>query len=273
MKSTYRIKKTTIAAVILLMMFCGVNSAAAKNLTDTGADTWQYEITIYGWLPTIDGKLKYDVPPGSGDNVTVDASDILDSLNFVLMGIFEARYNKMSYAIDLLYMDVSNTENTTITLGPRGEVPVDVSAGLGLSTWLVTGTVGYDVVQTDKSRTAVLAGVRYLTLDADVNLTVNGPPPPTPPPNYVSGSKDFWDAIIGVKGGFMLNEKWYIPYYADIGAGGSNLTWQLYAGIGYLFHWGDIKLGYRYLGYDQDSDKLVQDLKFYGPMMGIGFRF
>jgi hypothetical protein len=115
--------------------------------------------------------------------------------------------------------------------------------------------------------------VRYLKLDADVDLTVNGPLPPTPPPAYLSGSEDFWDGIVGVKGGIMLNENWYIPYYADIGAGGSNLTWQLYAGIGYMFSWGDIKLAYRYLEYDQDDDKLVQDLKLYGPQLGIGFRF
>ena len=71
----------------------------------------------------------------------------------------------------------------------------------------------------------------------------------------------------------MLNEKWYIPYYADIGTGQSNLTWQLYAAIGYKFNWGNIRLGYRYLEYDQDDDKFVQDLKLYGPVLGIGFRF
>jgi hypothetical protein len=42
----------------------------------------------------------------------------------------------------------------------------------------------------------------------------------------------------------MLNEHWYLPYYADIGTGDSDLTWQLFGGIGYMFNWGDIKLGY-----------------------------
>jgi len=51
------------------------------------------------------------------------------------------------------------------------------------------------------------------------------------------------------------------------------LTWQPYAGIGYNFSWGDIRVAYRYLEYDQDDDKLVQDLKLYGPQIGIGFRF
>jgi len=272
MKTTKFIKATLLAATILLLgVFWGVNCVAAEG--SAPADKWQYEFTIYGWLPSIDGTLKYSVPPDSGGSIGVDASDILDSLNFVFMGIFEARYNKLSFATDLIYMDVSNSAGTNITVGPGPGVPLGVTGKLSLKSWVVTGIAGYDVVQTDKSRMAVIGGLRYLDLSADVNIAIDGPLPPTPPPAYLSGSEDFWDGIIGFKGAFMLNDHWYIPYYADIGAGSSNLTWQLYAALGYQFNWGDIRLGYRYLEYDQDNDKFVQDLKFYGPVMGIGFRF
>ena len=273
MKSTKTIKEVSVAAVILLLvMFCGVNSVVAKGTAGT-ADKWQYEFTIYGWLPSLDGTMKYDVPPADGDNVSLDVSDLLDSLNFVFMGTFVAHKNKLSFAADLIYMDVSNSKSTNVTVGPGPGVPLSVSAGLGLKTWVVTGHVGYEVMQTDKARMAVLGGVRYLDLSADLNIAINGPAPPTPPPAYLSGSDDIWDVIVGFKGGIMLNENWYIPYYADIGTGQSNFTWQLYAGIGYKFSWGDIRLAYRYLEYDQDDDKLVQDLKLYGPQIGIGFRF
>jgi len=117
MRSTKFIKEISIAAaVLLLVLFCGANSAAAKSMTEA-TDKWQYEFTIYGWLPSIDGSLKYDVPPGSGGNVGVDASDILDSLNFVFMGIFEARKSKLSFGLDLIYMDLSNSKSTDITIG------------------------------------------------------------------------------------------------------------------------------------------------------------
>jgi len=273
MQSTKFIREVSLAATILLLvMFFGANSAAAESMTE-GSDKWQYEFTIYGWLPSIDGTLKYSVPPGSGSSVGVDASDILDSLNFVFMGTGEARYNRLSFGMDVIYMDVSNSKNTSIIVGPAQDTTLNVSGKLSLSTWLVTGIVGYDLVQSDESRLAVVGGLRYLSLDADTSLSINGPLPPTPPPAYLSQSDDFWDGIVGIKGVFMLGKNWYIPYYADIGAGDSNLTWQLYAAIGYQFHWGDIRLGYRYLEYDQDDDKFVQDLKFYGPLVGIGFRF
>ena len=271
MKSTKFIKGASLTAAILLLLFCFVSNVAAENTAE--ADTWQYEFTIYGWLPSLDGQLKFDVPPGSGGDVGLDISQFLDSLNFVFMGIFEARHNKFSFATDIIYLSLSNSKSSNVTIGPGSGVPLGVHAGLSLKTWLVTGTVGYEIVQTNKVRTALIGGVRYLDLAADVSLSVNGPLPPTPPPTYLSGSNDFWDGIIGVKGSLMLNENWYVPYYADIGTGQSNMTWQLFAGIGYIFNWGDIKLGYRYLEYDQDDDKLVQDLKLYGPILGAGFRF
>jgi len=271
MRKTKFIKATFLAAVILLLVvFWGVNSVSAESLAS--ADNWQYEFTIYGWLPSIDGTLKYDVP-GTGGSVGVDASDILDSLNFTFMGLFEARKNKLSFSVDLIYLDASNSTSANINFspGPGPGVPLSVSAGLGLEAWVVTATVGYDVVQTDKARMAVIGGVRYLDLSTDLDITVGTPIDDLPA--HLSGSKDFWDGILGFKGAFMLNENRYIPYYADIGAGDSESTWQLYAGIGYLFSWGDIKLGYRYVEYNQDDDKLVQDLQLYGPQIGIGFRF
>lgn len=273
MRKTKFNKATSLAAAILLfVVFWGVNSIAAES--SASADKWQYEFTIYGWLPSIDGTVKYDIP-GTGGSVGVDASDILDALEFTFMGLFQARKNKLSFGVDFIYADFSNSRSTNINFspGPGPGVPLSVSAGIGLEALAVTGTVGYDVVQTTKARMALIGGVRYLDVSTDLDITVNGPLPPTPPPAHLSGSKDFWDGIVGLKGVYMLTPNWYIPYYADIGAGDSKLTYQLYAGIGYMFSWGDIKLGYRYVEYKQDDDKLVQDLQLYGPQVGIGFRF
>ena len=207
MKSTKFIRGSSLAAAILLLLiFCGVNNVAAKNTADT-TDKWQHEFTIYAWFPSLDGKLKYNVPPDSGDEVAVDISDFLDSLNFIFMGDFESHYNKLSFGVDLIYLDLSNSKSTDITIGPGPGVPLTVSGGLGLKTWVVTGVVGYEVVQTDKARMAVIGGVRYLDLSADLDIAIDGPLPPTVPPAYLSGSEDFLDGIVGVKGTFMLNER------------------------------------------------------------------
>jgi len=142
---------------------------------------------------------------------------------------------------------------------------------------MVSGIAGYDVVQTDRVRLAIIGGVRYFTLDTDLSINSSVDLPDPIPPNKrslsLSESTDLWDGIVGVRGAIMLNEHWYLPYYADIGTGDSDLTWQLFGGIGYMFNWGDIKLGYRYLKYDQGDDKLLQDFTFDGFLLGVGFRF
>ena len=218
MRATIFFKGASLtAAVLFFVIFCGVNSVAAKNAAD--ADTWQYEFTLYGWFPSLDSTLKY---PDPGGDVSVDASDILDSLNFIFMGTLEAQKNKLSFGLDVIYLDLSNSKNTNIQIGPG--TGLNVNAGLGIKSWVVTGIVGYEVAQSEKNRTAVIGGFRFLDLSADVDIPVTGPPPPTPPPAYLSGSEDFWDIIIGFKGTYMLNEKWYIPYYADIGVGQSKFT-------------------------------------------------
>ena len=109
-----------------------------------------------------------------------------------------------------------------------------------------------------------------LSVDTDLKLTGGGP---LQLERKASNSVDLWDGILGAKGRIMLNDRWFLPYYADVGTGDTDLTWQLAGGVGYAFDWGDISLMYRYLSYDQGDDKLLQDIAFGGGMLGVTFRF
>jgi hypothetical protein len=40
-----------------------------------------------------------------------------------------------------------------------------------------------------------------------------------------------------------------VPWYFDCGAGDSRYTWQVMAGAGYRFGWGDVSVAYRHLDY------------------------
>ena len=253
--------------ILSLIIFCCTTNASAQEV-----DKWQYEFTLYGWLPNIDGALKYSLPPGEGGSVSIDSSKILDSLDMTFMGTFEARYNKLSLSTDIIYLDLSNSKNKEVLVGQNPGVPFDAYVHVGITGWQISGIAGYDMIQTNRLRLAFIGGLRYFTLDADANLSLIGQGP-LDPQTILSKSISLWDGIVGIRGAFMLNKNWYLPYYADIGAGDSDLTWQLFVGIGYQFNWGNIKLGYRYLKYDQDDDEFLQDFEFYGPILGVGFRF
>lgn len=69
-----------------------------------------------------------------------------------------------------------------------------------------------------------------------------------------------------------LGQHWFVPYYVDIGTGELDLTWQVAAGIGYAFRWGDIVLDYRHLDY-RNSDGFVQRFNLSGGRLGVIFRF
>ena len=86
--------------------------------------------------------------------------------------------------------------------------------------------------------------------------------PPASRTGAVESSLTNWDPIIGVRGRYAFGAKksWFVPYYLDVGAGDSDLTWQGLAGLGYAFRWGEVTALYRYLYYDLSSDIGIKDI-------------
>jgi hypothetical protein len=62
-----------------------------------------------------------------------------------------------------------------------------------------------------------------------------------------------------------------MPYYADVGTGQDRLTWQVFAGLGHRFKWGDIVVVWRYIDYrfKQNDASLTQN----GPAIGVAFHW
>jgi hypothetical protein len=163
---------------------------------------------------------------------------------------------------DLIYLNLSNDKDRE-TIGYSN---VDMK----LKGWQLGLYGGYNLYQTSRSSLDLMAGLRYLTIDSEVKLSSDLE---RLPDLKLTKDTDVWDGIIGLRGRTDLNENWFIPYYADIGTGDSDLTWQAMTGIGYQAGWGDMSLVYRRLEWDQDEDKLLQDVSFSGPALAVKFRF
>ena len=88
------------------------------------------------------------------------------------------------------------------------------------------------------------------------------------------GPATLWNGIGGFRGRVRIGYSGlFIPYYFDIGAGGSNLTWQIASGLGYHARLADVSLTYRYLSFEQASDATLQHLQIKGPMLAVNFTF
>jgi len=219
---------------------------------------------LYGWLPSFDGSLKYNIPRRDGAADETGESDIMDKIDSVFMGSYLVRKNRWSFLADVIYLKMSDSKEASVTLLNRG---IEASSEQELTTWVVSGYVGYNLVENETHTVNAIAGLRYLSLDADISLSINTLQ------GSVSPSAEFYDGVIGVQGVANLNESWYIPYHFDIGAGDSELTAQASFGVGYRFGWGDLLLEYRYLYYDNGTDTFVNALDAYGPKIGVVFHF
>ena len=74
MKTEVALHKSGLAGgLIILLVLCFSTLASAQK-----ADTWQNEITIYGWYAGIDGAVN---SPGGSKDITVEAMDIIENLN------------------------------------------------------------------------------------------------------------------------------------------------------------------------------------------------
>jgi hypothetical protein len=189
------------------------------------------------------------------------------------MGAFAARKNNWALLSDVIYLDlgVDKTADLTIPIGPI-EIPVTTSVSLDLKGLVVHLAAGYSLYSEGASRLEVIGGARYLDLDTDMFLELESLGPGQS--RSLSDSLSTWDAIVGLNGNASLGERWYMPYYVDVGAGDSKLTWQAAAGIGFRAGrvW-DVALVYRHLEWDFESTRLIDDINFTGPTLGVIFRW
>jgi hypothetical protein len=262
LKGSGRWTKAIAAGAMLIATF------TAMGASEAAAEDWQYGLVIYGWLPSISGDLTYS-PAGSDGDINVDADKIIDNLKMTFMGSFEARKGKWSGFTDVIYLSLSGSDSKSVTV-PDGMTRNLLDGSLDLKGWIWTLGGSYTAWRREDSHLDLLAGARLLSLDTDLYLSGGGP---LQRDREISKSVNLWDGIVGAKGVFMLDDHWFVPYYIDVGTGDSDLTWQAAGGIGYAFKWGEVRLKYRYLSYDQGSNGLLQDAAFGGPQLGVGFRF
>ena len=253
-------KKIMMSALVASSLaVAGGDIAPVEPVVETPvveANPWKNEVSIYGWLPTISANTPF---PDSGDSI--EAEDILDNLKMVFMGGYSGRNDTWSLFADVIYMDIGDGKNHDF---PNIDETAYVS--LDMKALLLHAGAGYNLINTGDGILDLVGGIRYL--DLEVDLTSNLPSHPGG-----SASKDFTDFFVGVRGYKNINENWYIPYEADVGSGDTDLSWQLFAGVGYRYDWGDVKLGYRYLEFDMEDDAVVEDLSLSGAVLGVSIKF
>ncbi|HEU5135782.1 MAG TPA: hypothetical protein VFU13_11605 [Steroidobacteraceae bacterium] len=258
-----------------------VAAALTSIAGTTHAEGWQFSVTPYLWLPNIEANGAADSPPDSGGggepSYEVGPVDYLEHLNLVLMLAGEVRRENWSLHADVIYLDFSNERAAVRSVsGPGGEVEFPVDAGTSSS---FTGleaqlTLGYWFVDQPRAAVEIFGGVRYFDISFELDWEFDGPLDLLPQSGSIEQGTNPLDAIVGANARFAFgNGKWFVPLHADVGAGDSSLTWQLVAGVGYSFSWGDLLFLYRHLELEHDPVDVVERMALSGPAIGASFRF
>ena len=242
----------------------GSNSVASstETLKPQGADPdkWQFQFTPYFWLAGINGRA------GIGNlDVDVDAS-ITDSdvdLNFGLMGTFEARKNRLVILTDFQYSNLGTDRAT-----PRN---LFSTASADFKTFVLDPEVGYRLIDNQEKGAFVdvLGGIRYWHLKSELTFNAG-----LLPAVSLTRSRDWVDGVAGIRGRKHLTPRLFLTGKADLGGGGSNLSYQLFGGVGVLFGKRFALIGgYRDLDVNYNKDGFLFDVALHGPIFGLGIKF
>lgn len=266
-----------IAALAVGLGAAALAPAASAQAPD---DKWTFQAIVYGYFPDLGGKTSFPERTGAS-SIDVNIDQILSNLNFTFMGTFEARKGRWGLFTDLIYLDVGGDKSNTrsFTVGQH-EIPASVNASLNLDVkgvlWTLAGE--YLAVSDPSTTFYVLGGARLLDVKETLSYSLSADVGPFVGPGRSGNSEvklSYWDAVVGVKGRFAFgaNREWFVPFYADIGTGQSDLTYMLFGGLGYTFSWGSVLGGWRYIDYDFKSSSKIESLDFNGPMLGVAFNW
>jgi opacity protein-like surface antigen len=264
MTRSWNLLRKALGAICIVALF----SQQVFAQSESEDDGWNHSLAIYLWGASMGGTT------ASGTGVEIDFKDILKNLELGFMGSYQARKGKWSFMSDVIYLDVSG-DNELDPMPGNGDIfDVTTTGNLDLKSWVIHMAGGYNLYDDGEGTTTdVVFGARYLDLSTDMRIDFDLSLPEQNPSISFSASDTVLDAIVGLRGVVSLGDRWFMPWGGNVGAGGSDLSWQAMAGVGYrASSWADIALTYRYLKFELDSD-VVDELSINGPLLGVIFRF
>ena len=255
-----------ISATCALMMF----AQAAWSQSEEDENSWKFEVTPYLFASGLNGTVGLG---GVEADVDMSFGDLFDRLDKAFMLYASAQKGDWIFGFDGMYVELGGEQATNWQglLGNSNTAQLNVD----MTQEIYSLEAGRKMWGEKNRRLDVLGVARYTMLESSMNLALTTGPDLLPDGSRaVSGEFDWWDAAIGVRYFAPFAEKWAFVGYADVGAGGSDLTYQLLAGVNWQFSKTfSGKFGYRYFYQDYSKDDFKWDMAMSGVFAGLGIRW
>lgn len=218
----------------------------------------EWSITPYIWASTTRVDLSFRDTTVGGE---ISFGDLLDTIDSAFMINVEGGRGRWSVFADLTYLDTSDTDRRNLlSIDTRSKQTILDAA----VSWWPEG-VGTPL--------SVFGGVRYSGFDDryDFRLIQDG----TLLASRRS-EKDYYDALLGLRYGFQLSDRWSLLSHGDLSFGDSEGTFLLRALFAYTVGkrgQNNLVAGYQYKRAEFRDGDLTIDFDFHGPVAGFNFRF
>lgn len=247
-----------------LVVYAPPTFAESGNPLDIDDDEWKFTIAFpMIWAPEINGKIRGDEPI----DFTIEFKDILEDLNFGVMGELYANRGPYGLALRLNYMRVRDDNSRSGLLDTR----IETELQMGVNDFLASFRV--------HEKLRLVTGVRHVLakLDLDIYSTLGGIEVINESINVADDNK--FDLLFGINFTHWFNDKWGVMLNSDVGLVGDNDR-DFSAEFRALYHITPLNnfwFGYRYLniGSDTTTDGIEYqvDMTQVGPTLGWAFTF
>lgn len=235
------------------------------------AQDWRWSVTPYMWASEVGA----DVSINDHELLEreADLRDVLDSLDFVAQAHVEGQNGRHGLFFDGTYYDLGD-DDRRYSLGSVGEIVIKGDLEM---TILETG--GLYNPRGDGNGFTLIYGARVLDLDEELDARYDFGSGSTGGRRY-SASGTFFDGLVGARYVAPISERLSVILRADASAGGTELTWNAWTGLGWSFGGARqhaLFAGYRYMEIEFKEDdaraEVETQVKLGGFIGGVKFGF
>jgi hypothetical protein len=264
--------KPTNAGLFVLALVASLHSsrASAQAQSDMSTtapqpketntnDGWHVAITPYLWFSGVHGTIG---ALGREASVHASFSDIFSNTDIGVMGVMEARYNRVLMPVEFMWIQLSDDKALPIQV-------VALSIKAKMTETMLTPKIGYRIADGKRVKVDALFGFRYWHLSTDLSLQ------PVQVGGGFSQSESWTDAVAGGRIEAALSPKAFVLVAGDAGGADARSDYQVAGLLGYKVSRKVVLLaGYRYLHINyrpNGNAQFVFDVNMPGVVMGATF--
>jgi hypothetical protein len=253
----------TIAAAVAATASLALSASAS-------AEDWKWSVTPYIWATDVGVDAR--VHDQDLVNVTIPFEDLVEDIKFVAQVRAEAMHGEHGLSLDLFTVSMSDDSG-------RMPLPNGSGAELALDTRIdmtILDVTGVHDAMGDGLGLSWTYGLRLINQHEDIDAQIHNGNIAGPGKHY-DANDTYVDALVGVRYTHAFSDRWSWRLSADIGTGGTDLTWSMSPTIGYSFGAQQqyrVIAGYRYMAIDfKSASDVDMDMTLNGFLVGFRFAF